>query len=63
MTDIVEEINVLEVALIALQEGASDEKRMAMNMLERLLERKTKILEELEMFAQLEDGYGEGQVT
>lgn len=63
MTDIVEEINVLEVALIALQEGASDEKRMAMNMLERLLERKTKILEELEMFVQLEDGYGEGQVT
>lgn len=63
MTDIVEEINVLEVALIALQEGASDEKRMAMNMLERLLERKTKILEELEMFVQLEDGYGEGQVA
>ena len=48
MTDILTDIEILENAIIALTEGASDEKRMAIYSLERMLERKTQVVEEFE---------------
>lgn len=63
MVDELRDIETLENALIALQEGAGDEKRSAIFALERMLERKNKMFQQFEMFAQLEDGYGEGQVV
>tara|TARA_X000000950_G_scaffold127175_1_gene159035 strand:- start:1058 stop:1228 length:171 start_codon:yes stop_codon:yes gene_type:complete len=47
----VEEIAILQNALIALNEGASDEKRMAMEALEGMLLRKVEILLEFEKHA------------
>ena len=52
MTDELFDIATLENVIIALQEGAGDEKRMAIYALERMLERKTKIVEEFEMQAE-----------
>lgn len=52
MTEVAYDIQVLENALIALAEGASDEKRSAIYALERMLDRKTKIIEEFEMQAE-----------
>lgn len=52
MIDELRDIDTLENALIALQEGAGDEKRSAIYALERMLERKTKIVEEFEMQAE-----------
>lgn len=63
MNDIAYDINVLENALIALQEGAGDEKRAALYMLQRLLDQKQNLLNEFEKFFQLEDGVDEGQVV
>lgn len=48
MNDIIEDIEILSNAVIAFQEGASDEKRMALNNLERLLERKKTAFENFE---------------
>lgn len=52
MTDIAHDIHVLANVIVAFQEGASDEKRAAMNMLERLLSQKQAILEQFEMQAE-----------
>ena len=48
MIDVVQDIEVLENALICFEEGASDEKRMAISSLENLLQRKKKVLREFE---------------
>ena len=48
MVDVIRDIEVLENLLIAFQEGASDEKRMAVNAVERLLKEKQKILNDYE---------------
>lgn len=40
MIDTMQEIEILENVIIALQEGASDEKRMAITDLERMMQRK-----------------------
>ena len=48
MVDVIRDIEVLENLLIAFQEGASDEKRMAVNAVERLLKEKQKILDDFE---------------
>jgi hypothetical protein len=48
MNDVIRDIDVLKNAIIALCEGASDEKRMALNSLARLIEEKEKIVEEFE---------------
>jgi len=40
MIDTIQEIEILENVIIALQEGASDEKRMAITDLERMMQRK-----------------------
>lgn len=48
MNDIFDEINFLESVLIAMEEGASDEKRMMMQAIENRIARKTKIIEEFE---------------
>ena len=48
MNEVVRDIEVLKDAIIALCEGASDEKRMALNSLARLVEEKEKIVEEFE---------------
>jgi hypothetical protein len=40
MIDTMQEIEILENVIIALQEGASDEKRMAITDLERMMRRK-----------------------
>lgn len=47
----VEEITILQNALIALNEGASDEKQMAMEALEGMLLRKVETLLEFEKHA------------
>ena len=40
MIDTMQEIEILENVIITLQEGASDEKRMAITDLERMMQRK-----------------------
>lgn len=46
--NLVTDIEKLEHVLIAFQEGASDEKRMALNVLERMLIEKQKELTQFE---------------
>ena len=48
MNEVVRDIEVLKDAIIALCEGASDEKRMALNSLARLVDEKEKLVEEFE---------------
>jgi CHAD domain-containing protein len=48
MNDVIRDIDVLKNAIVALCEGASDEKHMALNSLTRLIEEKEKIVEEFE---------------
>ena len=48
MVDVLEDISVLENLLIAINEGASDEKRMALNSVESLLNKKKQIITEFE---------------
>ena len=48
MIDVVKDIEILEEVLIGIKEGASDEKRMAINSLEKLLAEKRLILETFE---------------
>jgi hypothetical protein len=48
MVDVLEDISVLENLLIAMNEGASDEKRMALNSIESLLNKKKNIITEFE---------------
>jgi len=48
MVDVLKDIEVLKNAIIALCEGASDEKHMAINSLSKLVEEKEKIIEEFE---------------
>ena len=48
MIDVVRDIEILENAVIAFTEGASDEKRMALYGLQKLLVEKQEILEEFE---------------
>ena len=48
MIDVVQDIEILESALISFEEGASDEKRMAIYSLESMLRTKKKILREFE---------------
>jgi len=56
-----EDITILENVITAFQEGASDEKRMALWTLERMLKRKSEELAEFEYILSLEladsDGY------
>ena len=48
MVEVFDEIDFLNSVLITMQEGASDEKRMALNSLARLVEEKEKIVEDFE---------------
>lgn len=48
MNDIIEDIEVLQNAIIAFTEGASDEKRMAVHSLSALLAEKQHILDTFE---------------
>lgn len=48
MNEVIRDIEVLEGLLIAFNEGASDEKRMAVNAVERLLKEKQKIVDDFE---------------
>ena len=48
MVDVLEDISVLENLFIAMDEGASDEKRMALNSVESLLNKKKNIITEFE---------------
>ena len=56
MNEVVRDIQVLENLVIAMNEGASDEKRMALWAVERLLDEKRTIVErfeaEMEMLAE-----------
>ena len=49
MVDVLKDIEVLENLLIAMNEGASDEKRMALAAVERLIAEKTAQVEEFEL--------------
>ena len=48
MNDVLNDIEVLENLVIAMNEGASDEKRMAVNAVERLIAEKKAIVEDFE---------------
>jgi len=48
MNDLLIDIEVLENLLIAMDEGASDEKRMALAAVEKLVAQKKKIVEDFE---------------
>lgn len=55
MQDVIKDIETLEDVLINLTEGASDEKRMALAAIERMLERKRQEMAQFE--ADLEKQY------
>jgi chaperonin GroEL (HSP60 family) len=48
MNDVLNDIKVLENAIINLTEGASDEKRMAINTLELMLDEKKNSMDQFE---------------
>jgi hypothetical protein len=48
MVEILDEISFLESVLIAMQEGASDEKRMMMQAIENRIARKEQIVTDFE---------------
>lgn len=48
MVDVIRDINILESLLIAMDEGASDEKRMALQSIENLIAEKKSIIEDFE---------------
>lgn len=48
MVDVIRDIEVLKNAIIAFCEGASDEKRMALESLSKLVDEKESILEAFE---------------
>tara|TARA_R100000027_G_scaffold12685_1_gene9060 strand:+ start:583 stop:753 length:171 start_codon:yes stop_codon:yes gene_type:complete len=48
MIDVLNDIEILEQAIIAFKEGASDEKNMALASLEKLLAEKKNIVETFE---------------
>lgn len=52
MTDLIADIERLNTILIAFQEGASDEKRSALYMIERMLNEKQAIIDRFEMEAE-----------
>jgi hypothetical protein len=61
MVELLDEIEFLNSVLIAMQEGASDEKRMAMQAIENRIAKKQKIISdfEKEAFKILESEYKE----
>jgi len=48
MTDLFDDIETLENAIICLTEGASDEKRMAIASLQRMIEQKQAVIADFE---------------
>jgi hypothetical protein len=48
MNDLINDITVMQNVLIAMSEGASDEKRMALQSLEALMAEKQNIVQEYE---------------
>ena len=48
MVDVIRDINILESLLIAMDEGASDEKRMAIQSIENLIAEKKEIISAFE---------------
>ena len=52
MNDLLEDIAVMESVLIAMAEGASDERRMALGYMENLVAKKKLIEEEFEKQAE-----------
>jgi len=48
MNDILADVETLETVLVSLTEGASDEKRMALAAIERMIERKRQEVAEFE---------------
>jgi len=48
MVEVLEDISVLESLLIAMDEGASDEKRGALNAVKSLLDKKKKLVDDFE---------------
>lgn len=48
MNDILADVETLETVLVSLTEGASDEKRMALDAIERMIERKRQEVAEFE---------------
>ena len=48
MVDVIRDINILESLLIAMDEGASDEKRMALQSVENLIAEKNEIISAFE---------------
>lgn len=50
MNEVIRDVEVLKNAIIAFTEGASDEKRMAINSLSRLVEEKETLMEEYDNY-------------
>lgn len=51
MNDVIRDVDILKNAIIALEEGASDEKRMALSSLVKLLEEKEQVLKDYDKWA------------
>ena len=51
MNEVIRDVEVLKNAMIAFAEGASDEKRMALNSLASLLEEKEQVLKDYDKWA------------
>lgn len=51
MNDVIRDVDILKNAIIALEEGASDEKRMALSSLVKLLKEKEQVLKDYDKWA------------
>lgn len=66
MNEVFRDVDILKNAIVAFSEGASDEKRMAINSLTRLVEEKETLIKEYDAWvdqqaAIWQDGISEGQ--
>lgn len=55
MTELFEDIETLQSILIAFEEGASDERRMAREQLRNMIERKQRTIDTFESYFESED--------
>jgi hypothetical protein len=60
MNEVIRDVDVLKNAIIAFEEGASDEKRMAINSLTKLVEEKETLIKEYDEWVDQQAAMSEG---
>jgi hypothetical protein len=60
MNEVIRDVDVLKNAIIAFAEGASDEKRMAINSLTKLVEEKETLIKEYDEWVDQQAAMSEG---